>query len=76
VAADGVSVLCGVATRGVSLGCRFAWGSLRASKSAKARIDSSCTCGVQKHKSKGAEKLQGLDWKEVSTVICLYLQLE
>jgi hypothetical protein len=55
----------GVATRGVSSGCRFAWESLRASKSAKARIDSSCTCGVLKHELKGVKKLQGLNWKEV-----------
>jgi uncharacterized protein YfiM (DUF2279 family) len=39
--------------------------SLRASKSAKARIDSSCTCGVLKHESKSAKKLQGLSWKEL-----------
>jgi hypothetical protein len=35
--------------------------SLRASKLAKAQIDSSCTCGVLKHESKGAKKLQGLN---------------
>jgi hypothetical protein len=65
VAADGLLVLCGVATRGASSGCRFAWESLRASKSVKARIDSSCMCGVLKRESKGAKKLQGLNWKEV-----------
>jgi hypothetical protein len=71
-----MELLFSVVTRGVSSGCRFAWESLRASKSAEARIDSSCTCGVLKHESKGAKKLQGLNWKEVYTVICLYLQLE
>jgi hypothetical protein len=39
--------------------------SLRASKPAMARIDSSCTCGVLKSESKGVKKLQGLNWKEV-----------
>jgi hypothetical protein len=63
--ADGVIVLCGVVTCGVSSGCRFAWESLRASKLAKAQIDSSCTCGVLKHESKGTKKLQGLNWKKV-----------
>jgi hypothetical protein len=51
--ADGIVVLCGVATRGASSGCWCAWESLRASKSARARIDSSCTCGLLKHESNG-----------------------
>jgi hypothetical protein len=35
--------------------------SVCASKSAKAQIDSSCTCRVLKHESKGVKKLQGLN---------------
>jgi hypothetical protein len=43
--------------------------SLCASISRTTWIDSSCTCGLLKRESNGVKKLQGLNWKEVWTVM-------